>query len=781
MKIDINILQKLAPTFGVAPLAQSGISNIIDKKVGIQAEGEYLELLNQAEYDYSFNDQGYHNESKYADDDQAIYILPNGILVWIWAKSLARGFNTPEAFSKWLIGSEKYPSGKGNKFIEIYNQAIGAAPKSSKGTEDRMVHGDEEIPSEPPTVPVPDRSTIAPPISEVDKIIVMAKKKAGSSGRLPADDIIDLYQKSKTLEKPEQEKLMNFVKTLRTMKENFIKKSSLETLIQEIVKGVVKEAKWNDYDGTTDLKKYGGRQVKGWEMDDTGGSNNPHEDGWVETMANKIWKDPTNIGQKYNRGGSKWTINRVENAKTGETVYHLKKVQTVERSRFIVKRNGQWFYLEISPDNTKKWIEIPEQPPQEDSSNSGESSIKESHNLIGIPTLEGDIVKIMHGSGIDSGKIGVIVKTKFKQTNGGMIPDEPGAYKPQPTGWISVKFADGHVASFPRNRLERSSKINQNFNEETGPGAVSPVTVPNAFEKKPVMEEGFSCNRGGTIYKDRQGGQDIYWIDNKDTGGKTLIKPESLNKYLRQGYEVIDLADADQPVTENQNFYVITGKSGPMTSYFCSSETQGEKMIPNAYSMAYRFNNESAAIKQLNKLKLIYKGIVNWNIETVGDEVVNEDEDKLQGKFVNRGEVKLEGGVDYDTAEKIANYHWDIFGSCGKDERGVWNFKTRGDRWCCSIGMLNGQVSMLNVTTTPGRLQLLVGSEVYPSQIKEMTTTSGGGGSSVGTSGYNIPGAFSRQMKGKDHIEVLGYTMTPDGKKEYARKGDRLLEGKKKK
>ena len=62
--------------------------------------------------------------------------------------------------------------------------------------------------------------------------------------------------------------------------------------------------------------------------------------------------------------------------------------------------------------------------------------------------------------------------------------------------------------------------------------------------------------------------------------------------------------------------------------------------------------------------------------------------------------------------------------------------------------------------------------------LEEMTTTSGGGGSSAGTPGYNIPGAWAGGSleKNKKHIEVLGYTLTPAGKKEMARAGDNLYE-----
>jgi hypothetical protein len=104
----------------------------------------------------------------------------------------------------------------------------------------------------------------------------------------------------------------------------------------------------------------------------------------------------------------------------------------------------------------------------------------------------------------------------------------------------------------------------------------------------------------------------------------------------------------------------------------------------------------------------------------------NDASEKLHGRFVNRGEVKLEGGLDYRTAEKIANHHWDIFGSLGADERGVYNFKTRGDRFCCAVGMYQGKPAILSVTTTPGRLELLVGDEAYPSDSQNIKEAASG-------------------------------------------------------
>jgi hypothetical protein len=71
--------------------------------------------------------------------------------------------------------------------------------------------------------------------------------------------------------------------------------------------------------------------------------------------------------------------------------------------------------------------------------------------------------------------------------------------------------------------------------------AATEMTQTNPYDewnnKMRTMEE----SQGETIYKDRQGGQWIYWINNSDTGGRIYIKPENLGKYIRQGYEVIEL------------------------------------------------------------------------------------------------------------------------------------------------------------------------------------------------------------------------------------------------
>ena len=151
----------------------------------------------------------------------------------------------------------------------------------------------------------------------------------------------------------------------------------------------------------------------------------------------------------------------------------------------------------------------------------------------------------------------------------------------------------------------------------------------------------------------------------------------------------------------------------------------------------------------------------------------NDDEDTIPGRFVNRGEVKLEGGINQLLADKIAHYHWDIIQSMGKNERGTFDYKTRGDKYCCTVGLLNGQPAILSVTTTPGRLNLLVGNaEIFNEESLEEISTCAGAGA------YNIPAAFSKREGGSSRAiegsKSLGYELTPQGKQDYSRKPDAM-------
>jgi hypothetical protein len=76
-------------------------------------------------------------------------------------------------------------------------------------------------------------------------------------------------------------------------------------------------------------------------------------------------------------------------------------------------------------------------------------------NPAGANRLIGEMVKVAPGSGIDSGKIGTVVKVRTRQTAGGLIPDYPGEYAPLRANWFAVQFEDGTTATFPASRLKR--------------------------------------------------------------------------------------------------------------------------------------------------------------------------------------------------------------------------------------------------------------------------------------------------------------------------------------
>ncbi len=222
------------------------------------------------------------------------------------------------------------------------------------------------------------------------------------------------------------------------------------------------------------------------------------------------------------------------------------------------------------------------------------------------------------------------------------------------------------------------------------------------------------------IYKDRQGGEDVYWMDNKDTGGKIKIRPEAVQKYIRQGYRIIDL--------------------------------QVEKI---GFDGKYVDDMESGvAVKKLHKLdedevdKTFAKMEKDPTFRPKPFQPEEKPEEKLPGKFVNRGEIKLEGGIPEETARKIAEYHWDVFNHY-KGIRDEWQFFTRGNRWCCSVGTLNGKPAMLSITTEPGRLQLLVGKELMPNKVKEQSGSGAAGG-------YSTPFGFKKKNSGIKENEFDG-------------------------
>jgi len=287
---------------------------------------------------------------------------------------------------------------------------------------------DTAIPDEPsPTVsgPPPDRSKVGQPLppemgSEAEKIIKTLYKRAKINPntklskqnpiRLDGDEIIDLWQRAKAMSPEEGEKLIAFLKSgaVLPLEEGKIANYQLQNLMEAIVSGIVGEVEKakqkaknkrkvskpasKGFDAKDTLSKW--RQEdphgpgeppehsqmdwdKGADLAPSYGATGPSEEGaykeWLEDLANKMWKDPNEIGH----GQFLWRVDKARRAGTGEMVYLLKKRKTVEQSRFFMKKDNQWFYLDPKLGN-HKWTSLNVNPPGEEPSIEQEGKQKKS-------------------------------------------------------------------------------------------------------------------------------------------------------------------------------------------------------------------------------------------------------------------------------------------------------------------------------------------------------------------------------------------------------------------
>jgi hypothetical protein len=306
MKIDLNILKQLQSTFGVGTVDTSKADKIISSGMSEKAPSEFDSLLSVAGYNWDIQSNSYVN-----GDQSVYYYSAPDLFLWVWKNVFVRGLKGTEQMTKWFMGDQKYPGGKVKHFIHTYNKLAGnvekptQVPNRGEGGGDIEFSGTGGRPGDYEPKPLPS----------VDLDIIKLKKKY-PMGRLPADDIIDLYKKSKEIAKEDPEgskKLMAFVKTLNPMEECIVRKAALEELLKEIVKGILKESnQWNYHDSP-------------------------------EFAATKAWgRGLRLVTQKSSKEG---------------TVYQFNSGHKTP-SRFLWKRpDGAWLSLE---PKTKKWNPVPE-------------------------------------------------------------------------------------------------------------------------------------------------------------------------------------------------------------------------------------------------------------------------------------------------------------------------------------------------------------------------------------------------------------------------------------
>lgn len=246
MNIDLDVLKKLSPTYAVVPIEY--IKELKELVAGGKTgqSPEHESILTSGGYEWD-------DASKtYINGDQSVYAFPGApVVVWAWQGSLARAFKDLDSFQKWITGNDKYPDGKANEFIKVYSEMTGEmgddgggvgvadAPNRGVGGTEFKFAGKGSRPKEP---------EFKQPADPTDALIFRFKKKAGYNKTLPSDEIITLGMRAK---KEGNQKLLDFLKTITPLGENFVKKSDLSKLIQEIAKRIVTEIDVDEESGTS--------------------------------------------------------------------------------------------------------------------------------------------------------------------------------------------------------------------------------------------------------------------------------------------------------------------------------------------------------------------------------------------------------------------------------------------------------------------------------------------------------------------------------------------------
>ena len=88
-------------------------------------------------------------------------------------------------------------------------------------------------------------------------------------------------------------------------------------------------------------------------------------------------------------------------------------------------------------------------------------------------------------------------------------------------------------------------------NLKDDPKYYSRLNMLNIDDDKMKVDEGV-FDTPEKIYKDRQGGMDVYWMDTED--GKIHINSDNVGKYLHKGYKLIDLSKSAEDNARLNNF-----------------------------------------------------------------------------------------------------------------------------------------------------------------------------------------------------------------------------------
>lgn len=398
----------------------------------------------------------------------------------------------------------------------------------------------------------------------------------------------------------------------------------------------------------------------------------------------------------------------------------------------------------------------------------------ESHNLVGIPTQEGDIVKVSDGSGTDSGKVGTIVKTKWKSGFGGLYRDEPGAYPtPVDKSWLSVKFDDGRVASFPANRLHGASKKTNESRVKPDYGDQLRMGMKKAYKEKnvealayyssilksddPVASVSFEKFKGSWAYEQ--------WIKNPMTIDKIEQFQDELkgNSYLQE-IESVDSPDEEREVQIAKQILNLISNESLGIAVYGSVKLPHEKRETiralldellkihglkeqsvsggaGAYSTPFAFSRKKIKKSIREESDSNIRGDKN---ELFVEETIIESEDSFRYNVIWRGR-------DWKEAFETLKSH------PSKNRLELWSKShAEGPKGFAPMAFRDKNSDKVMVGNT---LKMLMSSKKDPTEpktdsLEEESTTSG-------VAGYSTPYAFSKNKSGSkraiDVTKKMGY------------------------
>ena len=114
------------------------------------------------------------------------------------------------------------------------------------------------------------------------------------------------------------------------------------------------------------------------------------------------------------------------------------------------------------------------------------------------------------------------------------------------------------------------------------------------------MDEGGEHYNKDVIYKDRQGGRDVYYMNNKDTGGKIEIKSEAVQRMLKRGgYRLVDINEVNLKEEDETSPYGMNRHDRrDLSNKLAATDTSaGDRNAKSAAMQYLKDKNPAAAYK----------------------------------------------------------------------------------------------------------------------------------------------------------------------------------------